>query len=157
SVTQFRRPIGSWLSSSRQESRLPAEVGQRTRAVLGECPLISGLISRWRPHSLWFPCWPSPRLKTEELADLPIIQHHPLADMTATRHVRLVIKDGAVMDTTCDAHWVNPIPASGRNHPGRQVICYLCQFASGHRVVSFEDTVKNCGFSDSSDRSGYQL
>jgi imidazolonepropionase-like amidohydrolase len=45
-----------------------------------------------------------------KLADLTIVEGNPLADITAARHVRLVIKDGAVMDTTYDAHWVNPIP-----------------------------------------------
>jgi len=45
-----------------------------------------------------------------KLADLTVIEGNPLADITATRHVRLVIKDGTVLDTTYDPHWVNPVP-----------------------------------------------
>ena len=45
-----------------------------------------------------------------KLADLTVIEGNPLADITATRHVRLVIKDGAVADTAYDPHWVNPVP-----------------------------------------------
>jgi imidazolonepropionase-like amidohydrolase len=45
-----------------------------------------------------------------KLADLTVIEGNPLADITATRHVRLVIKDGMVLDTTYDPHWVNPVP-----------------------------------------------
>jgi imidazolonepropionase-like amidohydrolase len=45
-----------------------------------------------------------------KLADLTVIDGNPLADITATRHVRMVIKDGAVVDTGYDPHWVNPLP-----------------------------------------------
>ena len=45
-----------------------------------------------------------------KLADFTIIDGDPLADIGATRNVRMVIKGGAVMDTAYDPRWVNPIP-----------------------------------------------
>ena len=45
-----------------------------------------------------------------KLADFTIIAGDPLADISATRDVRMVIKDGRVMDTSYDPTWVNPIP-----------------------------------------------
>lgn len=45
-----------------------------------------------------------------KLADFTIIEGDPLADIGATKNVRMVIKGGAVMDTTYDPAWVNPIP-----------------------------------------------
>ena len=45
-----------------------------------------------------------------KLADLTIIEGNPLANITATQNVRMVIKDGEVMDTKYDPKWVNPIP-----------------------------------------------
>lgn len=52
-----------------------------------------------------------------KLADLTIIDGNPLADISATRHVRTVIKGGEVMDTTYDPRWVNPIPRTIRPQP----------------------------------------
>jgi imidazolonepropionase-like amidohydrolase len=52
-----------------------------------------------------------------KLADFTVIEGNPLADISATRRVRMVIKDGVVMDTSYDPKWVNPIPrvvAGGR-------------------------------------------
>ena len=45
-----------------------------------------------------------------KLADLTVIEGNPLADIGATKNVRLVIKGGEVMDTAYDPKWVNPIP-----------------------------------------------
>ena len=42
---------------------------------------------------------------------------NPLVDFSATKRVRMVIKDGVVMDTSYDPKWVNPVPrpsAGGR-------------------------------------------
>lgn len=49
-------------------------------------------------------------VESGKLADFTIIEGNPLADITATRHVRMVIKGGAVVDTAYDPRWVNPIP-----------------------------------------------
>jgi hypothetical protein len=45
-----------------------------------------------------------------KLADFTVIDGNPLADIGATKNVRMVIKDGQVMDTAYDPKWVNPIP-----------------------------------------------
>ncbi len=45
-----------------------------------------------------------------KLADFAIIEGNPLANITATAQVRMVIKDGEVMDTSYDPHWTNPVP-----------------------------------------------
>jgi Amidohydrolase family len=45
-----------------------------------------------------------------KLADFTIVEGNPLADIGATKNVRLVIKGGEVMDTAYDPKWVNPIP-----------------------------------------------
>jgi len=45
-----------------------------------------------------------------KLADFTVIEGNPLADIGATKNVRLVIKDGRVMETAYDPKWVNPIP-----------------------------------------------
>jgi imidazolonepropionase-like amidohydrolase len=45
-----------------------------------------------------------------KLADFTIIEGNPLADIGATKNVRMVIKGGEVMKTTYDPKWVNPIP-----------------------------------------------
>jgi len=45
-----------------------------------------------------------------KLADFTVIEGNPLADIGATKNVRMVIKDGQVMDTAYDPRWVNPIP-----------------------------------------------
>ena len=39
-----------------------------------------------------------------------MIEGNPLSDIGATKNVRMVIKDGQVMDTAYDPKWVNPIP-----------------------------------------------
>ena len=43
-------------------------------------------------------------------ADFVIIEGDPLADISATRNIRMVIMDGKVMDTTYDPRWVNSLP-----------------------------------------------
>ena len=45
-----------------------------------------------------------------KLADFTVIEGDPLADIGATKNVRMVIKDGQRIDTTYDPRWVNPIP-----------------------------------------------
>ena len=50
-----------------------------------------------------------------KLADLTIIAGDPLTDISATRDVRMVIKNGRVIDTSYDPTWVNPIPRTGRS------------------------------------------
>jgi imidazolonepropionase-like amidohydrolase len=52
-----------------------------------------------------------------KLADFAIIEGDPLADIGATKNVRMVIKDGQTVDTTYDPHWVNPIPPPSRPAP----------------------------------------
>src|SRR5215813_1726184 len=52
-----------------------------------------------------------------KLADFTVIEGNPLADITATRHVRMVIKDGAVVDITYDPGWVNPVPRRSAGAP----------------------------------------
>lgn len=44
------------------------------------------------------------------LADFTIVEGNPLADIGATKNVRMVIKDGVVVDTSYDPTWTNPIP-----------------------------------------------
>lgn len=44
-----------------------------------------------------------------KLADFTIIEGNPLADISATKNVRMVIKGGEVMETAYDPNWVNPI------------------------------------------------
>ncbi len=45
-----------------------------------------------------------------KLADFTVIEGNPLADIGATKNVRMVIKAGEVIDTKYDPKWVNPIP-----------------------------------------------
>lgn len=45
-----------------------------------------------------------------KLADFTVIEGNPLADISATKNVRMVIKAGGVVDTQYDPRWVNPIP-----------------------------------------------
>jgi imidazolonepropionase-like amidohydrolase len=45
-----------------------------------------------------------------KLADFTIIEGNPLADIGATKNVRMVIKGGEVMSTAYDPKWVNPVP-----------------------------------------------
>jgi imidazolonepropionase-like amidohydrolase len=43
-----------------------------------------------------------------KVADFLVIEGDPLVDIGVTKNVRLVIKDGEVVDTTYDPTWVNP-------------------------------------------------
>jgi imidazolonepropionase-like amidohydrolase len=45
-----------------------------------------------------------------KLADLIVIDGNPLNDIAATKNIRMVIKDGQVLDTTYDPRFVNPLP-----------------------------------------------
>lgn len=54
-----------------------------------------------------------------KLADFAIIEGDPLADIGATRNVRVVIKDGQVMDTSYDPNWVNPFKRPPRDDDPR--------------------------------------
>jgi imidazolonepropionase-like amidohydrolase len=49
-----------------------------------------------------------------KLADFTIVEGDPLADIGATKNVRMVIKGGEVMDTRYDPKWTNPIPRPRR-------------------------------------------
>jgi imidazolonepropionase-like amidohydrolase len=49
-----------------------------------------------------------------KLADFTIIEGDPLADVGVTKNVRMVIKDGQVMDTAYDPAWINPVPRRAR-------------------------------------------
>ena len=44
-----------------------------------------------------------------KLADITVIEGNPLNDIAATRNIRMVIKDGKVLETTYDPQFVNPI------------------------------------------------
>ena len=52
-----------------------------------------------------------------KLADFTIVEGNPLADISATRNVRMVIKDGQVVETRYDPAWVNPVPRQVRPAP----------------------------------------
>ena len=54
-----------------------------------------------------------------KLADFTIVAGNPLTDISATRDVSMVIKDGQVMDTSYDPSWVNPIPRNLGSTPKR--------------------------------------
>jgi len=54
------------------------------------------------------------RIQPGKLADFTVIDGDPLADIRATRRVRMVIKGGVVMDTAYDPKWINPIPRTVR-------------------------------------------
>ncbi len=45
-----------------------------------------------------------------KLADITIVEGNPLSDITVTQNVRMVIKDGKLLDTSYDRYFVNPIP-----------------------------------------------
>lgn len=49
-------------------------------------------------------------IEVGKLADFTVVEGNPLVDISATRNVRMVIKDGAVVDTSYDPTWTNPIP-----------------------------------------------
>ncbi len=54
-----------------------------------------------------------------KLADLIIIKGDPLTDITRTRRIEMVIKDGAILDTSYHASFFNPFPRShGREFYG---------------------------------------
>jgi imidazolonepropionase-like amidohydrolase len=52
-----------------------------------------------------------------KLADFVVVEGDPLADISATKNVRMVIKDGVVVDTAYDPKWVNPIPRRPAGEP----------------------------------------
>ena len=56
-------------------------------------------------------------IQSGKIADFTVIEGNPLADIAATRNVRMVIKAGQVMDTTYDPRWVNPIPRPSSRAP----------------------------------------
>jgi len=45
-----------------------------------------------------------------KLADMIVIDGNPLADIATTKNIRMVIKDGQIVDTAYDPHFVNPLP-----------------------------------------------
>ena len=45
-----------------------------------------------------------------KLADVIVIDGNPLNDIATTQNIRMVIKDGQVLDTTYDPRFVNPLP-----------------------------------------------
>lgn len=45
-----------------------------------------------------------------KLADITVIEGNPLNDVSVTKNVRMVIKDGKVLDTTYDPKFQNPFP-----------------------------------------------
>ena len=49
-------------------------------------------------------------LEAGKIADLILVEGDPLADISATRNIRLVMKEGQVIDTTFDPNFVNPMP-----------------------------------------------
>jgi len=49
-------------------------------------------------------------LEAGKLADITVVEGNPIDDISATRNVRMVIKDGNIMDTSYDPRFVTPIP-----------------------------------------------
>ena len=45
-----------------------------------------------------------------KIADIVVVEGDPLADISSTRNVSIVIKDGRVVDTTFDPNFENPLP-----------------------------------------------
>ena len=45
-----------------------------------------------------------------KFADFTIVEGNPLSDIAATRNIRMVIKDGQVVNTAYDPRFVNPLP-----------------------------------------------
>jgi imidazolonepropionase-like amidohydrolase len=48
-----------------------------------------------------------------KLADVIVVEGNPLTDIAATKNIRMVIKDGQVVDTAYDPRFVNPLPRPG--------------------------------------------
>jgi imidazolonepropionase-like amidohydrolase len=48
-----------------------------------------------------------------KLADLVVVDGNPLSDIALTKNIRMVVKDGQVLDTTYDPRFVNPLPRPG--------------------------------------------
>jgi len=70
--------------------------------------------------------WPAELLRKEKdlgtiapgkLADVILVEGDPLADIRTTRNIRTVIMNGAVVDTTLDAGFQNPIPRPVAEYP----------------------------------------
>jgi imidazolonepropionase-like amidohydrolase len=49
-------------------------------------------------------------IEAGKLADVTVIEGNPLTDIAATKNVRMVIKDGQVLDTSYDPRFINPMP-----------------------------------------------
>lgn len=45
-----------------------------------------------------------------KLGDITVVDGNPLANIANTQNIHLVIKNGKILDTTYDTHFVNPIP-----------------------------------------------
>ena len=70
--------------------------------------------------------WPAELLRKEKelgtiapgkLADVIVVDGNPLADIRKTRNIRTVIMNGAVIDTTLDPRFRNPIPRPVHEYP----------------------------------------
>jgi hypothetical protein len=42
-----------------------------------------------------------------------VVDGNPLSDIALTKNIRMVVKDGQVLDTTYDPRFVNPLPRPG--------------------------------------------
>jgi imidazolonepropionase-like amidohydrolase len=50
-------------------------------------------------------------------ADVIVVEGNPLNDISTTKNIRMVIKDGQVVDTTYDPRFVNPLPRPTNSAP----------------------------------------